>query len=104
MKQQILFPIDNDWKYWIIGEEETKIGSPVIKAGRATSVTVGCIDLLKFDIKLPHSPSKTVEFAVSSKGSMYFSELGDSGGPVVGRDGKLVGIIIGGSLGGSWIF
>jgi hypothetical protein len=91
--------VDSDRKYWVAGEEETKIGSLVMIAGRATGVTVGCIDFLKFDLKLPHSPSKTVEFAVTSKGSIFFSELGDSGGPVVGRDGKLIGIIIGGSLG-----
>ena len=98
-KQKILFPVDSDWKYWIVGEEETKIGSPVMKAARATGVTVGCIDFSKFDVKLPHSPSKTVEYTVTSKGPVYFSESGDSGGPVVGTDGALVGIIIGGTLG-----
>jgi hypothetical protein len=70
-RQQILFPVDGDQKYWIVGEEETKIGSPVMKAGRATGVTVGCIDFLTFDVKLPHSSSKTVEFAVTSKGPVY---------------------------------
>ena len=38
IRQQFLFPVDSDQKYWIVGEEETKIGSPVIKAGRATGV------------------------------------------------------------------
>ena len=98
-EQKILFPVDSDWKYWIVGEEDMKIGSPVMKAGRATGVTVGCVDFLKFDVKLPHSPNKTVEFTVTLKGPVYFSDSGDSGGPVVGTNGALIGILIGGSLG-----
>lgn len=43
--------------------------------------------------------ARTVEYTVTSKGPVYFSESGDSGGPVVGTDGALVGIIIGGTLG-----
>lgn len=57
-RQKILFPVDSDWEYWIVGEEEIKIGSPMSKVARATGVTVGCIDFSKFDVKLPHSPSK----------------------------------------------
>lgn len=98
-EEKILFLVDSDWKYWIEGQDEMIIGSPVMKAARATGVTVGCIDFLKFDVKLPHSPSKTVEYTITSKGPVYFSESGDSGGPVAGTDGALVGIIIGGTLG-----
>ena len=76
-----------------------KIESSMRKTGRVIDVTIDCIDFLKFDVKLSHSSSKTIEFAVTSKRLIYFSEPEDSGGSIVESDEKLVDIIIEGTLG-----
>ena len=71
----------------------------VVKAGRSTGVTVGNVDFIKFDVKLPGSRTTTSEYTITSSLHYAFSTHGDSGSPVIGADGELVGIILGGSEG-----
>lgn len=60
---------------------------------------MGNVDFIKFDVKLPGSRTTASEYTVTSSLRYAFSTHGDSGSPVIGADGELVGIILGGSEG-----
>ena len=91
-------PQDNS-QYNITQEGTLMKGIRVVKAGRSTGVTVGNVDFIKFDVKLPGSSTTTSEYTITSPLHKAFSTRGDSGSPVIGADGELVGIILGGSEG-----
>lgn len=71
----------------------------VVKAGRSTGVTAGNVDFIRLDVKVPGSRTTTSEYAVTSSMHYTLSTHADSGSPLIGADGELVGIILGGSEG-----
>lgn len=69
----------------------------MIKSGRTTGVTVGKVASVKTDVSSEGSKGFTSEITVASPAFMAntsFSYHGDSGGPVFGIEGKLVGRVL----------
>ena len=74
------------------------IGDIVIKFGKSTGTTVGVVNGIKSDVKVPDSPVLTREYTVVGLHGRMFADRGDSGAFVVKADGVLVGMVIAGSL------
>ena len=68
------------------------------KWGRTTAVTMDTIQLVYSHVKLPGVEGETLEYTVTTK-NMQFSARGDSGGPVLDLDNRLIGMVLGGTEG-----
>jgi hypothetical protein len=76
-----------------------ELGTQVVKAGRATRIATGKIELVKFDVKLPGSDALTSEYTIMSSPTHAFSVRGDSGAGMLGLNGVFWRIALGGSEG-----
>jgi len=74
----------------------------VVKCGATTGRTDGTVDFIYHDVHLPGNLEATSEYTVPTKADeMYsvFSARGDLGSFVLDMEGKVVGIVIGGTNG-----
>ena len=98
MNQALFVPRDHRY-YYITSEGKVELGVQIVKAGRATGITTGKIEFVKFDVKLPDSSAVTSEYTVVSPPTHVFSVRGDSGAGVLGPNGAFLGTILGGCEG-----
>jgi Trypsin len=80
-----------------VGEIRADEDKLVRKWGRKTAVTTGAVQLVYSHVKLPGVDGEACEYTVT--GGRCFSDTGDSGGPVLDEDNRLVGMILGGTEG-----
>jgi hypothetical protein len=90
-------PRDRNGNIYVRGTEDIVEGAQVLKSGRRTGVTLGRIDFVYGKASI--GGITTSEFTVISNFDDVFSDRGDSGGPVINTEGKVVGMILGGTNG-----
>jgi hypothetical protein len=69
----------------------------VRKWGRKTGISTAPIHLVYSHVKLPGIEGETSEYTITT--GVRFSDRGDSGGPVLDMENKLLGMVLGGSDG-----
>jgi hypothetical protein len=108
-KNYFTYPVREDYEHWFprdglrvyaVGIGPLQTGINIIKSGRKTGVTEAIVDFTYAHAKLQDSLDVTEEFTVISESPLHiFSASGDSGAAVMGEDGFIVGMILGGTEG-----
>jgi Peptidase family S64 len=85
---------------YVSGVDHIRDGTIVVKSGRASGTTEGRISFRYAYVNLEGTGITTSEYCVVSETPRnLFCEQGDSGAPVVDKNGSVVGTILGGTYG-----
>jgi hypothetical protein len=79
--------------------DESRDDEVLRKWGRKTGVTTGPLSVCYSHVQLPWVDGETTEFTVTTPPHKMFSDRGDSGGPVLDMQNRLVGMVLGGTDG-----
>jgi hypothetical protein len=87
-------------RVYITGTTTDGVGALVLKRGRTSGSAKGIIRFVYDHVRIEGTGKTTSEMTIVSPTiESRFSDLGDSGAPVVDQAGRLVGIVLGGSSG-----
>ena len=95
----VFIPRDSNNNVYVTGIGSMDMGMVVLKSGRTTGTTKAEIDFIYAHAKIDEDQPVTSEYTVVSGSNHRFSDLGDSGGPVIDEANRVVGIILGGTQG-----
>lgn len=89
----------------VSGTIRLKMGDAVIKTGADTQSTKGTFNHVESEVNFPGGPpTGTTEWCVIGDNDKRFSKTGDSGAWVLTEDGQLGGLVIGGTIAGTWSY